>query len=410
MNGNRSDFHKQVKQAEQDSQQLPVPDDEQLAVSEALKRRIIQEMNASGGMISFEQFMQMALYEPGLGYYAAGSRKFGEQGDFITSPEVSSLFSHCLANFCQQTLANIPAGHILEFGAGSGIMAADILSELERRQALPERYFILELSADCQQRQQQTLQDKVPHLLERVEWLQQLPEQPINGVVLANELLDAMPVQRFYIDGTNIKQYCVSWAGEQQGFVTQTRPAPEYLQAQVRHCQAYLGQEFAEGYESELSLMHAQWLESVQAIMGQAVFLLIDYGYGRPEYYHPQRSMGTLMCHYRHRAHPDPFKLVGLQDITSYVDFTTLAEAAVSNGMDVLGYTSQCGFLLDCGLQAMGPDSDSATEQDLLRFSQQVKTLTLPSEMGERFKVMAIGKQFQGAVPGFGLMDQLRHL
>lgn len=410
MSGDKQNFHEHMQQAQQDSQQLPEPDEYSRNISRKLQGIIREEITANGGRISFEYFMQLALYEPGLGYYAAGSRKFGIEGDFITSPEISPLFSYCLANFCKDVLSHLAAGNILEFGAGSGIMAADILLELERQQALPEAYFILEVSAELQQRQRQTLQDRAPHLWQRVEWLQQLPAQPFNGVVLANELLDAMPVERFYMEGDAVKQWCVSWSDTEQAFVTPTIPAPDTLQQQVLHIQDYLGQAFSDGYESELSLAHAAWLESVSAVIGQGVFLLIDYGYGRQEYYHPERSMGTLMCHYRHRAHPDPFKLVGLQDITAYVDFTTLAEAAVNNKMDVLGYTSQAGFLLGCGLEAMLPDPQTTEQQVLLQYSQQIKTLTLPGEMGERFKVMAIGKQYQESVPGFAFMDQLRKL
>jgi len=410
MNNGEQVFYQKIKQAEQEAQQLPDPDEVSLSISQQLQDRIREEINQYHGLISFERFMQMALYEPGLGYYAAGSRKFGTKGDFVTAPEISPLFSYCLANFCQQVLSNIPNGDILEFGAGSGAMAADILIELERRQAIPEHYYILEVSADLQQRQLHTLQAKVPHLIERVQWLQQLPESTFNGVVLANELLDAMPVHRFYVDEDKIKQYMISWSDTQNQFVTSTVDAEVEVLKQVRHCQDYLRRNFTDGYESEISLAHSQWLLSVQAVMGQGVFLLIDYGYGRSEYYHPERSMGTLMCHYRHRAHPDPFRLVGLQDITAYVDFTTLAEAAVENKMDVLGYTSQTSFLLDCGLERFMPDPQTSSTEDTLRAAQQIKTLTLPSEMGERFKVMAIGKQYSEGAPGFGLFDQLRYL
>ncbi|NOY67756.1 MAG: SAM-dependent methyltransferase, partial [Gammaproteobacteria bacterium] len=390
MNRKEQIFLQQMKRAEIESQQLPEPDAASQAVSWQLQDKIKQAMNNQDGFISFEHFMQMALYEPGLGYYAAGSRKFGVDGDFITAPEVSPLFGFCVANFCQQVLNNIPDGNILEFGAGSGTMAADILIELERQQALPEYYYILEVSAELQQRQQQTVQEKVPHLVNRVQWLQRLPEQEFNGVVLGNELLDAMPVHRFCIDESKIKQYLVSWSDDQSQFVTSTVDAVEDVFRQIEHCQDYLERKFVDGYESEVSLAHTGWLKSIQAVMGQGVILLIDYGYGRAEYYHPERSMGTLMCHYRHRAHPNPFKLIGLQDITAYVDFTTIAEAAVNNGMDVLGYATQAAFLLDCGLEKMMPDYEAGSIENNLKTAQQIKTLTLPGEMGERFKVMAL--------------------
>ena len=404
MNEKSTDFIKSMQTVSDQLSQLPEPDAESCSQSEQLQQRIREQIVASDGQISFAQFMHMALYEPGLGYYASSQRKLGAEGDFVTAPEISPLFGRCLAHFCKSVLVKMENASILEFGAGSGKMAVDILLELESQHALPAHYFILEVSADLQQRQQQTLQTRAPHLLGYVTWLQQLPEKGFSGVVLANELLDAMPVHRFYKNDQQLQQWYIGWSDQQQAFVSLTgQPEPEVLK-QLEHVQAYLGMDFAPGYESEISLAHAAWLTSLNEMLDQAVVLLIDYGYGRDEYYHAERSMGTLMCHYHHRAHPDPFKYIGLQDITAFVDFTTVAEAAVSRQMALLGYGTQCGFLLENGLDQMAPD-EHASDQELLLFSQQVKTLTLPSEMGERFKVMALGKNFDAPVKGFQLQD-----
>jgi SAM-dependent MidA family methyltransferase len=376
------------------------------AHSQHLQDRIREAIVARGGSIGFDQFMQMALYEPGLGYYTSAWRKFGEQGDFITAPEVSPLFGRCLGNYCQHVLSSIDDGNILEFGAGSGRMAADILTELDARNALPSAYLIMEVSAELQHRQRQTIQATVPHLLERVQWLQTLPEPGFCGIILGNELLDAMPVQRFRLEANAVRALGVTWSEIEARFVLQSMDAGQALKQAVEHIQQTTGNEFSDGYESELSLAQGAWLQSVGDSMERGVVLLIDYGYGRPEYYHPQRHMGTLMCHFRHRAHDDPFRYIGLQDITAYVDFTAVAEAAVNNGMQLLGYTTQCGFLLENGLEVMMPDPESVSQQALMAFAQQVKTLTLPSEMGERFKVMALGKDFDHPLPGFTLQDQ----
>jgi SAM-dependent MidA family methyltransferase len=400
------DFHKQWNDVSRESGQLPPLDEELRIHSEQLQSMIRKEIQQQGGVISFAQFMQMALYEPALGYYTSTQRKLGADGDFVTAPEISPLFGRCLAHFCQQALQGISTGSILEFGAGSGRMAADILLALEERHALPSSYLILELSAELKQRQRQTLEQKAPHLLGRVEWLQSLPEPGFRGIILANELLDAMPVHRFRVESCGFMCLGVAWSDTDQAFVQQTMAAsPEMLKA-LKNIEQTLDEKFPLGYESEVSLAHAPWLKSVSDILDEGLVLLIDYGYGRPEYYLPQRHMGTLMCHYRHRAHDDPFQFVGLQDLTAYVDFTTVAEAGVEQGMHLLGYTTQCGFLLENGLEGMMPDPEKVSQQELLSFAQQVKTLTLPSEMGERFKVMALGKTRMQNFPGFTLQDQ----
>ncbi|NNG14595.1 MAG: SAM-dependent methyltransferase, partial [Gammaproteobacteria bacterium] len=316
---------------------LPAPGPEATAHSERLQALIKAEIQAQAGSIPFARFMELALYAPGLGYYSGGLHKFGREGDFTTAPEISALFSQSLAVQCAQVLESLGHADVLEAGAGSGIMAAGILAELERLGQLPDRYYILELSGELRQRQQQTLQDKVPHLLEKVQWLDALPVSGFRGVIIGNELLDAMPVQIFRIEDGEVRELHVEAEGE--GFAYKAKPAAEDLIKAVRQIETQLGEPFAEGYESEINLAAQGWLHSISEIMEQGLLLFIDYGFPRHEFYHPQRSGGTLMCHYRHQAHPDPMVLVGLQDITAHVDFTAMAETAQACGLDVMGFT-----------------------------------------------------------------------
>jgi len=378
---------------------LPPPPAEALAHSQRLQALIIEEIAASGGHIGFDRFMELALYAPGLGYYSAGSRKFGEAGDFVTAPELSTLFSRCLARQCAEVLGRI-GGDILEFGAGSGVMAADILAELERLDQLPEHYFILEVSADLRQRQQQAIEVRIPQLASRVVWLDALPAPGFRGVVLANEVLDAMPVHRFRIHYGEPHELHVVWDGK--AFELQEGPVDAALFERLKQLQ----QEFslAEGYESEINLRAEEWVRSVGAFLQQGVALLIDYGFPQREFYHSQRSEGTLMCHYRHRAHGDALQLVGLQDITTHVDFTAVGEAALAAGLAVRGYTNQAAFLIANGLTELLAQTEGDMKQQLT-LSAQVKRLTMPGEMGELFKVMALARDWEGGLQGFSLRD-----
>ena len=378
---------------------LPAVGEDERARSRQLVEVITGHIRQAGGGLPFDRFMELALYAPGLGYYTGGRRKFGEAGDFVTAPEVSPLFARCLARQCRQVLESLAGADLLEFGAGSGILAADLLAELERLESLPGRYFILELSAELKQRQRQTLERKVPHLLDRVVWLERLPEAGFRGVVLANEVLDAMPVHRFRLHrGVCQEQFVVErdgglaldWGG----------PVSAGLEAAVARLP-----ELPDDYESELNLRAGPWIDALAGRIGAGLVLLIDYGYPRAEYYHPQRDRGTLMCHYRHRAHPDPLFHPGLQDITSHVEFTGLAEAAVAAGLDVCGYSTQAFFLLGCGLEQLMGASDPAEIQTHMQLAQGVKRLTLPSEMGERFKVLGLCRGLDQAPLGFGLRD-----
>lgn len=382
---------------------LPLPDADALAYSEALKRRIAYEIESSAGWIDFARFMQLALYEPGMGYYSGGARKFGAAGDFVTAPEISAAFSQTIGAQAEQIFA-LSAPQLIEVGAGSGRLAADLLLELERRRSLPERYAILELSGELRERQRRTIGHSAAHLLARVDWLDRLPER-FDGLLLANELLDAMPVHLVLWgrgdDDQSILERGVAW--ENKALVWRDRPAGSRLldraQALAEECQP------PPGYLSEIGLAATDWTAAWAGILGKGALLLIDYGFPRHEYYHPQRDSGTLMCHYRHHAHGDPFFLPGLQDITAHVDFTVIVEAGFAAGLDFLGYTTQAAFLLNCGLAELM----ARVSSDDLRYlpqAQAAQKLLSPAEMGELFKVIALGKGLGEPLLGFAQGDR----
>ena len=379
---------------------LSKPDPDAKAYSEALKYRIADEIEAAGGWIGFDRFMDLALYAPGMGYYSGGARKFGAAGDFVTAPEISSTFSQTIATQTAQILA-LSAPQIIEVGGGSGRMAADLLLELERRGSLPDTYHILELSGELRERQHATFTKRASHLLSRVDWLDRLPEH-FDGLVLANELLDAMPVHRVVWEDAEILERGVSW--ENSEFVWRNRA----IKGRVLERAQMLATEYPlpPGYTSEICLASADWTAAWAGILGQGALLLIDYGFPRHEFYHPQRDDGTLMCHYRHHAHGEPFFLPGLQDITAHVDFTAIVEAGFEAGLDFLGYTTQATFLLNCGLTEVLARTPI---EDVMRYvpqAQAAQKLISPAEMGELFKVIALGKGITETLTGFAQGDR----
>jgi SAM-dependent MidA family methyltransferase len=382
---------------------LPLPDADALAYSAALVQRISDEINQAGGWIGFNRFMERALYAPGMGYYSGGAHKFGAAGDFVTAPELSATFAQTLAAQAAQIFA-LSAPAIIEVGAGSGRLAADLLLELEAQGALPERYAILELSGQLRARQQATLAERAPHLLERMVWLDGLPEH-FDGLVLANELLDAMPVHLVVWQdddmekiGSEINERGVSIAND-GSFIWIDRPASGYL---LQRAQA-LAVECAipSGYLSEINLAASAWTTEWARILGRGVLLLIDYGFPRHEYYHPQRDSGTLICHYRHHSHEEPFYLPGLQDITAHVDFTAIAEAGCAAGLDFLGYTTQSSFLINCGITEILARTPADEPLRYLPLAKAAQKLISPAEMGELFKVIALGKGISEPLLGF---------
>lgn len=386
---------------------LPMPDSIAQTYSAKLIDVIRQEIQQAGGFISFARFMELALYAPGLGYYSAGQHKFGKGGDFVTAPEISPLFSQCVAMQCQQILCELGGGDILELGAGSGVLAKDVLLELEHLDSLPEHYYILEISADLRERQYKLLTQHCSHLLPRVSWLDKLPITALHGIIIGNEVLDAMPVHCFRIDNSGIKERCVTWDHDHFAWLL-TEPTTLEL---TQHVESLI-QEYGlvDGYESEVNLMLPAWINSITSSLNKGVILLFDYGYGRAEYYHPERKMGTLMCYYQHNRHDDPFKLTGLQDITAHVDFTTVAENGCAAGCTLAGYSIQATFLLYCGLLDLAQRDETISLIDNVNQAQMIKKLMLPSEMGELVKVIALSKNYMKSLRGFVLPDRRRDL
>jgi SAM-dependent MidA family methyltransferase len=374
--------------------------------SEAVAALIYAELAAAGGWLSFERFMELALYAPGLGYYSAGSWKLGGGGDFVTAPEVSDLFSLCVAAQCAGVLA-ATGGEILELGAGTGRMAATILTALDAQGAPPERYSILEVSGDLAARQRTRLAALPPRLRERVVWLERLPEAPLRGLILANEVADALPVRRFAVSGGMLRELGVA-PGESGTFQAAAR-APDA--ALARACEGMFGsppRNLPEGYTSEVSLGLSPWIVALGACLERGVVLLLDYGLPRAHYYHPQRIAGTLRCHFHQRAHDDPFINLGVQDITAWVDFTRAAESATVAGLEVAGFATQAAFLLALGLERRV--AAAADEVSRVRLAGEARRLIMPEEMGEAFKAMALTRAYEAPLLGFTLQDLRRQL
>jgi len=379
---------------------LPVPSDDARLHSARLTQTIRREIEAGGGRIGFARFMELALYAPGQGYYVAGAAKLGGEGDFVTAPEISPLFARTLARQIAELLERT-GGDVLELGAGSGILATDLLLELRRLDRLPRRYLMLEISPQLAQRQQSTIERRLPELATRIEWLSALPEN-FEGVVIANEVLDALPVHLVAWRQDGIYERGVGW---KDGFVWSDRPLPP---GALRDAAEAAGVEAP--YVSEISLAAPALVRTLSGALRKGALLLIDYGFGHREYFHPQRSQGTLMCHYRHRAHDDPFFLPGLQDLTAHVDFTVVAEAGIDAGLKLLGYTTQAQFLINSGITQLleQQSGDAATSRFAL--TAGVQKLLSPAEMGELFKVIALGRGIDGPLIGFGSGDKSRLL
>ena len=390
---------------------LPVPDREALAVSQELSTRIAAEIARHGGWLSFARYMEMALYEPGLGYYSNPGQVFGAAGDFVTAPELTPLFGATLARQVSPWLKDPAlAGSVqvvLEVGGGSGMLAAQLLNALDNVGHHEVRYLILELSAERREHQRQTLKSLAPGLMDRVGWLETFPES-FAGVVVANELLDAMPVQLFEWQAdaeAELQEMGVTWVDGQ--FAWAPRPADAVLTETVTALRNRLGPEGAQWhspYRSEVCPAQQAWMRTLADCMTAGVVMLLDYGFAEPEYYHPQRDQGTLMCHYRHRSHADPFLWPGLSDITAHVDFTALARAATAEGFSLVGYTSMAAFLLNAGLLDELADLPREPESFWFAQAQAVQQLISEAEMGELFKVIAFEKNLREAasVLGFG--------
>ena len=389
---------------------LPQPDSEAQAHSQALCAKILAAIEAAGGWMPFSEFMGLALYAPALGYYSGGAHKFGAAGDFVTGPEMTPLFGRTLANTITPILA-ASKPHLTEAGAGTGKLAGNLLQALEAMGQLPERYDILELSAELAARQRAHLQATVPHLIDRIHWLSALPET-IEGVLVGNEVLDAMPVELVRWKDGQGQRLGVSVEPVDDGirFITTPGATSPELAERIRA----LAEKYAwpDDYTTELPEAGPAWIATLAQRMTQGALLLIDYGFPRHEFYHHERTGGTLMCHYRHRAHPDPFYWPGLQDITTHVDFTAIAEAGFDAGLEVTGYCTQAGWLMDAGLldllAAEQPADPTQMTPATVRTQHAVQTLLSPAEMGEFFKVILLTKALPGSlrIPGFIRSDR----
>ena len=366
---------------------------------------LVEQITAAG-WLSFERFMDIALYAPGLGYYSAGAHKLGAGGDFTTAPEISRLYGACVARQCAEILNALGKGDILEIGAGSGRLAADILSRLETLGALPDCYSILDLSADLRERQRRYFAEHLPaRLQERIRWLDQPPGESFDGLILANEVLDALPVTRFRWYADRVEELGVVL--DDGRFAWGARPASPAAALACRRL-AKAGGAWDDGYVSEYCPRLAAWTQSVTHSLRSGAVLWFDYGLPRPQYYLPERHDGTLLCHFRQRAHGDPLLYPGLQDITAWVDFTSLAEASRAAGFTLAGFTTQGHFLaasrIDHEMQIMAAGDDA----QFARLANQARQLMLPGEMGERFKAMAWLRGLDLPLAGFALQD-LRH-
>jgi len=384
---------------------MPALDAAQFEQAAAVRTALRRYLERRGGWVGFDEYLEQVLYAPGLGYYSAGAAKLGAAGDFITAPELSPLFGGCVARQCAPLLG---AGRdLLELGAGSGALAEVLLTRLTELAALPDRYLILETSADLRERQRTRLQRLPAELHQRVQWLDVLPQRALRGVILANEVADALPFQCFAKRSDGFEELGVSLdhSGAPQW---SARPASAALRGELERIDASLAQPFAAGFRGELCLRLEPWIAGLAGALESGALLLFDYGLGRDELYHPQRDSGTLRCHFRHRAHDDPFLHPGLQDITAWVDFTRLAEAAAAVDLEVAGYCTQAAFLLGGGIDAELVRAGDALER--ARLASEARQLLLPGEMGESFKALLLTRGALPAMPGFGVQDLRRLL
>jgi len=377
----------------------PEPDSEALAHSARVVERVHTEIEGRGGVLPFERYMDLVMYEPGLGYYVSGTRKFGRQGDFVTAPELGSLYGRCVARQAAQILAQLDGGSLLEFGAGSGVLAATVLAELAERDRLPVEYLIVEVSPALRAQQQQTLAGQIKQNPVKVRWLDSLPESGFRGVILANEVLDAMPIIRFRVGAEGHMTAGVVRRNGHLDWSWQRDPSQD---GRIDRLVQQYG--LVADYTSEVNPRAAAWIKTVGRVLDAGLILVMDYGYPGAEYYHYERSDGTLMCHYQHRAHMDPFLYPGLQDLTAHVDFSAVAAAGQLAGLDIAGFTSQEAFLLSTGVLDLVAHASSGPVDPKL--SAELKQLTLSSEMGESFKALAMVKHIDTPLLGFSLRDR----
>lgn len=376
---------------------MPLPDGDALTHSNACAAHIREAIITAGGQISFSDFMNLVLYAPSLGYYSAGAKKFGADGDFVTAPEISDLFGQCVARAIASTITQTK-GSVLELGPGSGKLAWDVLLTLDTLNCLPEKYYLLEVSADLAQRQRQRLMALPAHLASRLEWLSALPTG-FSGAIVANEVLDVLPVHIVRMTGDETKLRGVENTSDGFGWCDLNCSDANIIATAKSLKQLHLTQPQSPSYETEICPQAQSWVAALAACLSSGAILLIDYGFRAAEYYHPSRSTGTLMCHYRHFAHTDPFYLPGLQDITAHVDFSAVALAGTDAGLELCGYTTQAQFLIHAGLLDIAQHSGDTLV--MLGRSAEIQRLVSPAEMGEFFKVIGFSKNCDAALDVF---------
>jgi SAM-dependent MidA family methyltransferase len=386
---------------------LPAPEPAECERVAPLLERIADEIDAHGGALPFPRYVELALYAPGLGYYSGPTPKLGAAGDFVTAPELSPLFGRCVARQCAEVLDALGGGDILEFGAGTGSLAAETLLALDALGSTPRRYLLLEVSGPLRARQARTLAARAPALADRVQWLEALPAARFDGVVLANEVVDAIPFHRVRREPDGVSELYVGLAGGRFAWQAGPPSSPSLAQ-RMRQVEEGLGSALPPGYQTEVAPAREAWVRTVGGLLRRGAVIVIDYGYPRAEYYHPQRREGTLACHYRHRGHPDPLALTGLQDITAHVEYTSLAEAGVEAGLTVAGFASQADFLLGNGL--LDELAAGGGDWDRLSRTSEAKRLVLPGLMGEAFKVLALTRGLDLRLSGFALRDRRARL
>ncbi|MBC8118463.1 MAG: SAM-dependent methyltransferase [Burkholderiaceae bacterium] len=379
---------------------MPSPGTSDIEHSQRVAARVAAEIERAGGWIPFDRYVELVLYEPELGYYASGTRKFGDSasgGDFVTAPEISPLFAQALAAQLAQLFQHVPA-RIVEFGAGSGALAADLMAALDGRGVALERYSIVEISSDLQERQRQRLHAT------NVEWLT-APPVKFEGAMLANEVLDVMPFKLFAKRaGAIVERGVVNRNG---GFAFDERNPSRDMASALAAIEGAQG-DLPDGFASEVNLVAESWMRSSADWLARGALLVIDYGFPQREYYHPHRLMGTMMCHFRHHAHGDPLWMPGLNDVTVHVDFSAMASAAHAAGLQVLGYTSQAHFLLNCGvLDQLHANPGGSHER--IRQTGALHRLISEAEMGELVKVLCVGRDIDATLLGFARGDR-RHM
>lgn len=359
---------------------------------------LLRETLKAKKTMPFSEFMQQALYHPSLGYYSAKENPIGKKGDFVTAPVISSLFAKTLATQIKATFATIKSPNLLEFGAGTGDLALELLLALEKDNALPEHYYILDVSSNLKAKQYQTLKEGAPHLIEKVVFLTELP-QDFSGVILANEVIDAFSIQRFMVDDNGL--YEIGLGLNEKDEIAEVLLAPDETLSKFIKGLSNLNTPYCSEYNPHVY----PWIKSLSQSLKKGLIFLIDYGYSRKTYYHPSRQMGTLMCHHQQKANINPYLHIGEQDITSHVDFTLVAQAATDANLSVLGFCNQASFLLAAGL--LDFIKDLANDENHYQYTQAIKLLTHPEEMGESFKVMALAKDCDIDLSGFAMQDLL---